>query len=35
VSRGYDYNKTETQIMNELGFDRIWDTGNLKYELII
>jgi hypothetical protein len=21
--------------MNELGFDRIWDTGNLKYELIL
>jgi hypothetical protein len=34
VGRGYDANKTETQIMDELGFDRIWDTGNLKYELI-
>jgi hypothetical protein len=35
VSRGYDESKSETQIMNELGFDRIWDTGNLKYELIL
>lgn len=35
VGRGCDTNKSETQIMNELGFDRIWDTGNLKYELIL
>ena len=35
VSRGYDESKSETQIMNELGFDRIWDTGNLKYELLL
>lgn len=35
VSRGYDENKTEYEIMNELGFDKIWDTGNLKYELIL
>ena len=35
VSRGYNESKSETQIMNELGFDRIWDTGNLKYELIL
>jgi hypothetical protein len=35
INMGYDKNKSETQIMNELGYDKIWDTGNLKYELII
>lgn len=35
VSLGCDINKTETQIMYELGFDKIWDTGNLKYEMIL
>jgi hypothetical protein len=31
VKMGYDINKSEIEIMNELGYDRIWDTGNLKY----
>lgn len=35
VKMGYDKNKTENQIMNELGYDKIWDTGNLKYVLSI
>ena len=26
---------TEKQMMIELGFDRIWDCGNFKYELIL
>lgn len=29
----YDENKTEWQMMQELGFDRIWDCGKFKYEL--
>lgn len=35
VKKGYDINKSETQIMNELGYDVIWDTGNLKYEMFL
>jgi hypothetical protein len=35
IKLGYDKNKTENQIMFEIGYDKIWDTGNLKYELII
>lgn len=35
VKMGYDKNKSETQIMLELGYDKIWDTGNLKYEFIL
>lgn len=31
----YDKNKTEWQMMQELGFDRIWDCGKVKYELIV
>jgi hypothetical protein len=33
IELGCDPNKSETQIMIELGFDRIWDTGNLKFEM--
>lgn len=33
VSKGYDKSKTENEIMSELGYDRIWDCGSLKYEL--
>jgi len=33
VKKGYDKNKTEIQIMEELGYLRIWDCGNYKYEL--
>jgi len=35
VKQGYDANKSEMQIMLESGYDIIWDTGNLKYEMII
>jgi very-short-patch-repair endonuclease len=28
-----DFSKTEKELMNELGFDRIWDCGLFKYEL--
>lgn len=35
VKLGYDKNKTESQIMFELGYDKIWDTGNLKYEMVL
>jgi len=31
----YDDSKTEWQMMQELGYDRIWDCGKFKYELII
>lgn len=33
VSKGFDKNKTEKEIMDELGYDRIWDCGSFKYEL--
>jgi len=29
----YNENKTEWEMMQELGFDRIWDCGKFKYEL--
>lgn len=32
---GADKSKSETQIMKDMGYDRIWDCGNLKYELSI
>ena len=32
IKLGYNNEKTETEIMYELGYDRIWDCGNLKYE---
>jgi hypothetical protein len=35
VSKNYDINKTEFEIMNELGYDKIWDCGSFKYELIV
>jgi hypothetical protein len=31
VSYGFDSNKTEWEIMQERGFDRIWDCGNMKF----
>ncbi len=34
IKEGYDPNKTEEQIMDERGFNRIWNTGNLKFEMI-
>lgn len=33
VKMGYDKSKSETLIMCEIGYDKIWDTGNLKYEM--
>ena len=33
VKKGYDKNKTEIQIIEELGYLRVWDCGNYKYEL--
>jgi hypothetical protein len=35
VKAGYDKNKTEYQIMTERGFYKIWDCGNMRYELKI
>ena len=29
----YDNNKTEWEMMQELGYDRIWDCGKFKYEM--
>ena len=26
-------NKTEKEIMNELGYTRVWDCGTTRYEL--
>lgn len=31
----YDNNKTEWQMMQEVGFDRIWDCGKFVYELVV
>jgi hypothetical protein len=30
---GYDKNKTEKQIMDELGYPRLYDCGNKVYKL--
>lgn len=30
---GLDQNKTEFALMEELGYDRVWDCGNIKYEM--
>jgi hypothetical protein len=35
VRMGHDKNKTEPQIMTDLGYARIWDCGSLKYEFNI
>lgn len=32
LKEGYDNNKTESQIMHDRGFYRIWGCGNIKYE---
>lgn len=32
ISKGYDKNKTEKQIMQELGYSRIYDCGSMKFE---
>jgi len=33
VKEGFDTNLTEFEIMQLKGFDRIWDCGNMKFEL--
>lgn len=33
ISYGHDASKSENEIMTELGYDKVWDTGNLKYEM--
>jgi hypothetical protein len=35
VKEGYDKNKTEKQIMIDMGYLSVWDCGNYKYELNI
>jgi hypothetical protein len=35
VKEGFDKNKTEREIMEERGFNRIYDCGNKKYILKI
>jgi very-short-patch-repair endonuclease len=30
-----DFNKTEKELTSELGYDRIWDCGLFKYELVV
>jgi very-short-patch-repair endonuclease len=35
IKDGFDPTKTETQIMHERGYYRIWDCGHLKYELTV
>ncbi len=30
-----DLNKSEFQIMSELGYDKIWDCGLIKYQYIV
>jgi predicted transcriptional regulator len=34
VKEGFDKLKTEWEIMQELGYDRIWDCGSIKYEFV-
>lgn len=33
VKKGADKNKTENQIMSELGYEKIWDCGTFKYSI--
>lgn len=35
IKRGYDKNKTEKEIMDELGYLRVWDCGSFKYVMNI
>ena len=35
VKEGYDKNKTEKEIMIDRGYLRIYDCGNMKFEIII
>lgn len=33
VSMGYDSNKTEAEIMREIGYFKVWDAGSKRWEL--
>lgn len=33
IKKGYDSNKTEIEIMSENGYSRVWDCGNLRFEI--
>ena len=35
VKNGYDKNKTEFEIMLEIGYDKIWDCGSIKLEFTV
>jgi hypothetical protein len=35
VNEGYDKSKTESEIMFELGYDKIWDCGSMKLEFVV
>jgi len=35
IKRGYDKNKTANQIMIDCGYHRIYDCGNMKFEMIL
>jgi very-short-patch-repair endonuclease len=35
VKEGFSKDKTEWEIMQERGFDRIWDCGTMKFEMIL
>jgi hypothetical protein len=35
VKKGHDPEMTEWEIMQSLGYDRIWDCGHLRYELVV
>ena len=35
IKMGYDKNKTEVEIMHELGYYRIYDSGNKKFKMIL
>jgi len=33
IGMGYDPNKSEFEIMDDIGYGRVWDCGSLKYEM--
>lgn len=35
VKEGFSIDKTEWEIMQEKGYDRIWDCGSMKFELVL
>lgn len=34
IKEGFDVEKSEWEIMKERGYDRIWDCGNMKFEIV-